>query len=378
VIIIKNKIGEVISKRREIEQAAREYGNSIRQARDEEAEDGRKASKMYIRVGRDMMLPPGASLLEAPEIMFLVQLHHLLRIVNRHIPRVVTAYQHRLEMLLDFFSPRGAQVAQQMINQTAERYERVDMPYPNANMLLREDGTTEDDPIYYEDEHTVGANTTFIEGIALAQPYDIEPGEERARLDLRIAYLRHQVRNLGDQIVNVQRRLLNPNAERRDDIPQEHLQYDIAGWEEDLQNLQSEIERATAEIAELEPRIRDEEVPWMDYGAFAPESRVLRAEAPGGAAPGGAAPTEEDEAPKPEPPKPEPPQTEEEEEEPEAPKPEAPKPETPKIEEEEEEDEEEQVRVEKPKPTTPPVITKSFKEPKHKHKKRGKHKWKRK
>jgi hypothetical protein len=373
VIIIKNKIGEVISKRREIEQAAREYGNSIRQAREEEAEDGRKMSKMYIQAGRDMMLPAGASLLAAPEIMFLVQLHHLLRVMNRNIPRVVTAYQHRLEMLLDSFSPRGAQVAQQMINQTTPAYERVDIPYPNANMLLREDGTTDDDPIYYEEEHTAGANTTFIEGIALAQPYDIQPGEERARLDLRLAYLRRQVRTLGDQVVNVEDRLLNPNAERRDDIPQEHFQYNIAAWEEDLQNLQSEIERATAEIAELEPQIRDEEVPWMDYGAFAPESRVLRAEAPGGAAP-----TEEDEAPKPEapkpePPKPEPPQTEEEEEEPEA-----PKPETPKVEEEEEEEEEEQARVEKPKPTRPPVITKDFKPTKHKHKKRGKHKWQRK
>jgi hypothetical protein len=236
-----------------------------RRRREEEIyrENNRKLSKMYIPLHKIVLLPPGGALLPPQDIPILVQLTHLLRVVLHRLPNVIGVYEDRLNMLLNWLNPQAIPVARQIINNTNAPYDNVPAMYPNANMYLRYDGATDNDPNYYREEHRDGTNTTFIEGIALPPEevrhnYEVEEGEELiARQNLRLAYLRRRLRTLEEQLIDTNHRLerlqtFNTTGEYDRDMQIEN-EGDQILLEEEEQELLDEIESIKANIQELMP-----------------------------------------------------------------------------------------------------------------------------
>jgi hypothetical protein len=232
-----------------------EYLQRKRMERERYEEAGRKASKLYIPLDKELYLPLEAAVLPPTELIILMQLRYLLKAVRLHLPNMVNAYENRLLMLLNWLNPIAIPVARQIINGTATQYQTMPAEYPNANMLLRHNGTTAADPNIYPQENRDEVNTTFIEGIALPPhevrtDYHIDSPELIAqRRDLRETYIRYRIRDLEDQIVDTERRLMNLDTlDYGDDIMlQQETEDDRILLREDLQQLQDEIASLTQE-----------------------------------------------------------------------------------------------------------------------------------
>jgi hypothetical protein len=245
-----------IREKEELDIAKREYTDRKRRERQQQEEFARKASKVHVPLGRIGLLPPAALSLAPFEIITLMQLKELWALVTGRLPSLVVAFERRLCRMLEYLNPQTAAVAQQIITPMPQTIHYVEVPiepeYTQANILLRDDGTTDDDPNLYFHE-AMGFNTDFNPEIALPNEDDMEITDDAVitRDLLRATYYRSRLGDLERQVYQLHQRLAQ-DARNEFKAP---LFYQRELLDEDIQYLDGEIVTLRHTLAELEDEL---------------------------------------------------------------------------------------------------------------------------